>query len=124
MSAPPTTLKLVGVFVKNRNAGPALFAYATGSAEKSLRVRTMIAWGALRGPALLPRYKALLIPAGDQPAPLGGPIPVAAAWGVARMLRRYSPAAGSSCSLSSGRNPWAASVMACDTPNAVGCGSR
>jgi cellulose synthase operon protein C len=82
-------------FVENRNAGPSLFAYATGSAEQSLRVRAMIACGALRDPALLPRYKALLLPSADSPAILGGPIAVAAAWGVARMQdRRAAPLLG------------------------------
>jgi cellulose synthase operon protein C len=72
-------------FVENKNAGPSLFAFATGNAEQSLRVRAMIACGALRDPALLPKYKTVLAPSGDAPPILGGPIAVAAAWGVARM---------------------------------------
>ncbi|HEU4536634.1 MAG TPA: HEAT repeat domain-containing protein, partial [Polyangiaceae bacterium] len=45
----------------------------------------MVAAGALRDPALLPRYEALLAPKeGDAVAP-GDPVTVAAAWGVARM---------------------------------------
>jgi tetratricopeptide (TPR) repeat protein/HEAT repeat protein len=72
-------------FVENRNAGPALFAYATGPADQGLRVRAMIACGALRDPALLPKYKALLVPGAEAPPILGGPIAVAAAWAVARM---------------------------------------
>ncbi|MEJ7728512.1 MAG: tetratricopeptide repeat protein [Polyangiaceae bacterium] len=50
--------------VENRAAGPALFNFALGPAEKSLRVRAMIACGALRDPALLPRYEQLLAPKG------------------------------------------------------------
>lgn len=72
-------------FVENKNAGPSLFAFASGNAEQNLRVRAMIACGALRDPALLPKYRSLLIPTGDAPPILGGPIAVAAAWGVARM---------------------------------------
>lgn len=79
-----TAIELLA-FVENRNAGPALFAYATGSADQALRVRAMIACGALLDPALLPRYKSLLVPTGDAPPILGGPLAVAAAWGVARM---------------------------------------
>jgi HEAT repeat protein/predicted Zn-dependent protease len=79
-------------FVENKNAGPSLFAFATGNAEQSLRVRAMIACGALRDPALLPRYKALLVPSADAPPILGGPTAVAAAWGVARMQdKRATP---------------------------------
>lgn len=79
-------------FVENKNAGPSLFAFANGGAEQSLRVRAMVACGALRDPALLPKYRALLAPTADAPPILGGPIAVAAAWGVARMGdKRASP---------------------------------
>jgi tetratricopeptide (TPR) repeat protein/HEAT repeat protein len=72
-------------YVATRGAGPALMAYATGPSEQSMRVRAMVAAGALRDPALLPRYEALLAPKdGDAVAP-GDPVTVAAAWGVARM---------------------------------------
>jgi HEAT repeat protein len=79
-------------FVENKNAGPSLFAFATGNADQTLRVRAMIACGALRDPALLPKYKSLLVPSGDAPPILGGPIAVGAAWGVARMQdKRAAP---------------------------------
>ena len=73
-------------FVGNRGAGSALAAFATGPAELPLRVRAMMATGVLRDPALLPKYEALVAPAGaeDAVAP-GDPVTVAAAWSVARM---------------------------------------
>ncbi len=82
-------------YVATKGAGPALMAYATGPAEQSMRVRAMVAAGALRDPALLPRYEALLAPKeGDAVAP-GDPVTVAAAWGVARMGdRRALPLLG------------------------------
>jgi tetratricopeptide (TPR) repeat protein/HEAT repeat protein len=72
-------------FVQNRSAAPALFAFATGQAEMDLRSRAMVACGALRDPGLLPRYGNLLAPKDGATVVLGGPIPVAAAWGVARI---------------------------------------
>ena len=72
-------------FVQNKSAAPALFAFASGQADAELRSRAMVACGALRDPALLPRYRSLLSPPGGAPAVLGGTIPVAASWGVARM---------------------------------------
>ncbi len=72
-------------FVQNRSAAPALFAFATGQAELGLRARAMVACGALADPALLPRYKNLLLPKIGTSAVLGGPISTAAAWGVARI---------------------------------------
>ena len=44
-------------YVENRNAGSALFAFATGGADTALRVRAMVACGMLRDPALLPKYR-------------------------------------------------------------------
>ena len=75
-------------YVENKNAGPALFAFATGSAETSLRVRAMIACGALADPELLPRYASFLFP--KTRAPGEGVLPsdavvLAASWGVARL---------------------------------------
>jgi len=73
-------------YVQNKGAGPALFNYAMSQAERELRVRAMVACGALADTALLPRYRQLLAPGddGDQLAP-GDAVAVAAAWGVARM---------------------------------------
>ena len=72
-------------FVQNRSAAPALYAFATGQAEASLRGRAMVACGALRDPGMLPRFESILSPSGEATAVLGGPIPVTAAWGAARM---------------------------------------
>lgn len=72
-------------FVQNRSAAPALFAFATGGADPQLRLRAMVACGALKDPELLGRYRSLLLPDDAGPTLLGGPIMVAAAWGVARM---------------------------------------
>jgi tetratricopeptide (TPR) repeat protein len=73
-------------YVENKSAGPALYNYATGTADKSLRVRAMLACGALRDPALLPRYEQMLAPKEGAATVLpSDAIGVAAAWGVARM---------------------------------------
>ncbi len=75
-------------YVANKNAGPALFGFATGEGDAPLRLRAMVACGALRDPGLLPRYTAYLLPKGPG---RGGeltptdPLAVAATWGVARM---------------------------------------
>lgn len=72
-------------YVENKGAGPALFNYALSQADRELRVRAMIACGALKDPTLLDRYRELLLPeAGGGIAP-GDAVAVAAAWGVARM---------------------------------------
>jgi tetratricopeptide (TPR) repeat protein len=73
-------------YVQNKGAGPALFNFALSQAERELRVRAMVACGALADTALLPRYRKLLAPSkdGGQLAP-GDAVAVAAAWGVARM---------------------------------------
>src|SRR5262249_34752340 len=57
-----------------------------GQADKGLRVRAMIACGALRDPALLPKYEQVLAPKeGSSTVVPSDAIAVAAAWGVARM---------------------------------------
>jgi tetratricopeptide (TPR) repeat protein/HEAT repeat protein len=73
-------------YVENKSAGPALYNFAVGPADKNLRVRAMLAVGALRDPALLPRFEAMLAPkeGATQILPSDS-IAVAAAWGVARM---------------------------------------
>jgi tetratricopeptide (TPR) repeat protein len=71
--------------IENKSAGPALFAYATGSADTDLRVRAMIAVGALRDPVLLPKLDDLLAPGGQVRSDESDPVAVAAAWSVARM---------------------------------------
>lgn len=74
-------------YVQNRNASTALFAFATGSAETPLRTRAMLACGALRDPALLPKYEALLFPKsvdGGEPMASDG-VARAASWAVAKL---------------------------------------
>jgi len=71
--------------IQNQSAGPALFAYATGTAEPELRVRAMIAVGTLRDPELLPKLGGLLAPSGTVRADESDPVAVAAAWAVAQM---------------------------------------
>ena len=74
-------------YVENKSAGPALYNYATGTADKSLRVRAMIACGALRDPALLAALRADARAQGGRGRACcrATRIAVAAAWGVARM---------------------------------------
>jgi tetratricopeptide (TPR) repeat protein/HEAT repeat protein len=73
-------------YVENKSAGPALYNFATGAAEKGLRVRAMIACGALRDPAMLARFEQMLAPKeGDSTVLPTDSIAVAAAWGAARM---------------------------------------
>ena len=71
--------------VGSRSAGPALVAYASGSADPALRVRAMIAAGTLRDPALLPRLQTLLAPGGVARVDDSDPVVVAAAWAVAKL---------------------------------------
>jgi HEAT repeat protein len=72
-------------YVGNRSAAPALIAFAGGNAEQPLRVKAMIATGALQDPSLLPRYEELVAPKNQDAAVPGDPVTVAAAWSVARM---------------------------------------
>ncbi len=74
-------------YVQNKNAGPALFSFATGTADQSLRIRAMVACGALGDPGLIGRYRELLFPKaqpGEDAMP-SDPVAVAAVWGLARM---------------------------------------
>lgn len=73
-------------YVQNKNAGPALFAFATGQGEATLRTRAMLACGALRDAALLPKYEQLLFPKQDGEGAMGSDdIAVAASWAVAKL---------------------------------------
>jgi len=74
-------------YVQNRGAGPALFNFATGQADRDLRVRAMIACGALDDPALLDRFEKLLVPRHSDAFSVtpGDSVSIAGAWGVARM---------------------------------------
>lgn len=79
-------LEVLG-YVENKGAGPALFNFALGSAEVDLRVRAMVACGALSDSALLPRFEEFLAPKASEGVASGSdPVAVAATWGVARML--------------------------------------
>ncbi len=75
-------------YVENKNASAALFAFATGQSEAPLRTRAMLACGALRDTALLPKYEALLFPksegaGGDAMA--SDAVARAASWAVAKL---------------------------------------
>jgi tetratricopeptide (TPR) repeat protein len=74
-------------YVQNKNAGSALFAFAVGTGEPSLRTRAMLACGALRDANLLPKYEALIFPktqgAGDVMA--SDNVAKAASWSVAKL---------------------------------------
>ncbi|MEZ4220701.1 MAG: HEAT repeat domain-containing protein [Polyangiaceae bacterium] len=72
-------------YIENKSAGPALFAFATGSADADLRARAMIAVGALNDPAMLDKMAELLAPGGHAVADESDPVILAAAWGVARL---------------------------------------
>ena len=74
-------------YVQNKNAGSALFAFATGQSESPLRTRAMLACGALRDVNLLPRYQGLLFPKqeGGGEAMASDSIAVAATWAVAKL---------------------------------------
>ena len=74
-------------YVQNKNAGPALFAFATGPAETTLRTRAMLACGALRDVGLLPKYQALLFPKqeGGGEAMASDKVAIAATWAVAKL---------------------------------------
>ena len=74
-------------YVQNKNAGSALFAFATGQSEGPLRTRAMLACGALRDVNLLPKYQGLLFPKqeGGGEAMASDTIAVAATWAVAKL---------------------------------------
>ncbi|MCW5834985.1 MAG: tetratricopeptide repeat protein [Labilithrix sp.] len=74
-------------YVQNKNASAALFAFATGQAEGPLRTRAMLACGALRDAALLPKYEALLFPKGEGggEAMASDAVARAASWSVAKL---------------------------------------
>lgn len=73
-------------YVQNKNASAALFSYATGQGEGPLRTRAMLACGALKDPALLPKYEALLFPKHEgSEAMASDAVARAASWSVARL---------------------------------------
>jgi tetratricopeptide (TPR) repeat protein/HEAT repeat protein len=74
-------------YVQNKNASAALFSYATGQGEGPLRTRAMLACGALKDLALLPKYESLLFPKneGTGDAMASDAVARAASWSVARL---------------------------------------
>jgi cellulose synthase operon protein C len=73
-------------YVQNKNASAALFSFATGQGEAPLRTRAMLACGALRDPALLPKYESLLFPKADNgEAMASDAVARAASWAVAKL---------------------------------------
>ncbi|WP_437652299.1 tetratricopeptide repeat protein [Sorangium sp. So ce1182] len=73
-------------YVENKSAGPALYNFAIGQADKGLRARAMIACGALRDPAMLERYEQMLAPRDAAASVLpNDAVAVAATWGAARL---------------------------------------
>ena len=77
-------------YVQNKNAALPLFSYATGASDAQLRMRAMVACGALRDANLLPKYDALLFPkesdaAGGDDMAASDAVSVAATWGVAKL---------------------------------------
>lgn len=71
--------------VENKNASLPLFTFATGPGDAQLRTRAMIASGALKDPALLSKYDAVLFPKGGEESFIPDSVAVAAAWSTARM---------------------------------------
>src|SRR5262249_53629775 len=71
--------------ISNRGAGPALVAFAMGKADGELRTRAMVAVGALRDPALIPRLSAVIAPAGNVRTDETDTVAIAAAWAIARL---------------------------------------
>lgn len=71
--------------ISNVSAAPALLAFATGKGDGDLRTRAMVAACALDDPAVLPRLRAVIAPAGNVRVDETDTVAIAAAWGVARM---------------------------------------
>jgi tetratricopeptide (TPR) repeat protein/HEAT repeat protein len=71
--------------ISNRGAGPALVAFAMGKADGELRARAMLAAGALRDPALIPRFRDVIAPAGNVRVDETDTVAIAAAFSIARM---------------------------------------
>jgi tetratricopeptide (TPR) repeat protein/HEAT repeat protein len=76
-----TAIAVLG-YVRNKNAAPALFSYAEGAQDPDLRVRAMLACGALGESSLVPRYDALIFPKipGEDAVASADRLAVAAAW--------------------------------------------
>ncbi len=79
-----TALELLS-HIKNKGAGPALIAYATGKAESELRVWAMLAAAALEDPVLLPKLAEIVAPGKRIRSEESDPALIAAAWGIVRV---------------------------------------
>jgi tetratricopeptide (TPR) repeat protein/HEAT repeat protein len=66
-------------------AAPALFAYATGSADPESRARAMIAAGSLDDSSLIPMLEQLLLSKGVVDVDDGDPVRIAAVWALGHM---------------------------------------
>ena len=75
-------------YVDNKNAALPLFAFATGKGDPTLRAEAMLACGALRVPALLPKYEALLFPKDPDDAAQQESILATATWAVGHLEDR------------------------------------
>lgn len=77
--------------VENKNAAPALFAFATGTGDLDLRARAMIACGMLRSPSMRDRYEGMLLPKGrtDEGTPTD-PVAVGAVFALAKLEDKRS----------------------------------
>ncbi|MFP6685412.1 MAG: tetratricopeptide repeat protein, partial [Polyangiaceae bacterium] len=71
-------------YVQNKSAGAALFNFASGNADRDLRMRAMLACGTLGDTAMWQRFGDFLEPStGAQTS--RDPVAVAATWGLARL---------------------------------------
>jgi tetratricopeptide (TPR) repeat protein/HEAT repeat protein len=76
--------------VGNKDAAASLFAYATSSADATLRARAMVAVGTLRDARLEPKLADLLLSSERGHLSDSDPVSVAAAWSLARMGTKSS----------------------------------
>ncbi len=73
--------------VENKNAAPALFAFATGDGDLDLRTRAMVACGMLRSAVMRPKLEAFLLPDGarSEEATPSDRVAVAAVFALAKL---------------------------------------
>lgn len=73
-------------YVANKSAGPTLFNFAVGQADKDLRTRAMVAVGSLRDPEMVAKLEGLLAPKDRDVSLLpSDELAIAAAWSVAKI---------------------------------------
>ena len=98
-------------YVGNPSAGPALLAYATGSADARLRARAMLAVGALRDASLAPKLLAVALPRDESASVNSDPVVLAAAWGLARLGGTEARAALAKLAVSGAPGPRALALL-------------